>query len=217
MVKVKKTTKSPKAGSTEKKAKKRKKPTSSEAVEANGHTANPVQVTAGARSFPLASEITLPTRDELLALGGDEQKECFAQLGTTCERLVRLIDDTQAVATAWRENEGESRRDPHAVEDALIADMAKLRGLPTARRFSEQSLRKRMKRFTDATAEYVKAVAPGMRDEAKQKHMDMLTTQFADELNAIREKEQLNVSGVQTLLKCLDETAELAIATSKIV
>lgn len=201
----------------EKKTKKRKKLSTPTIIEPNGHSVTPVEPETRTRNFPLISELELPTREAILSLDGEGQRKAFAKLGDVCERLVRLIDDTQVITTKFRnDNNSTERRDPHAVEDALIADMAKLKGLPTARRFSEQSLRKRMKRFTNDTVHYIDSITPsGMRDEVKQKQLDLLTTNYSDELNAIREKEQLNVSGVQTLLKCLDETAELASSNTK--
>ena len=93
-------------------------------------------------------------------------------------------------------------------DDAFIADLAKLRGLPFARRLSEQWLWKRVSRCTEKQIEYVENLVPKVNVEKKRVH-DELISGLAEELDGIREREALDVDGIQKLLICLDQVADV--------
>ncbi len=166
------------------------------------------------------------------------QSSCFDALGMSCERILRLIDDTESMATLWRENKKDGRDAEEAslaLEDTLVADMARLKGVPVARQFTELSLWKRLKKFNEKELTYIESLCDGAERKSNQgghngnakakegdsskrtaefvsfkaAHMKHLTSAYAQDLEKIREAESLDVAGVETLLRCLDEGAEL--------
>lgn len=211
-------------------------------LKANGHASVKYVEPTGsaAKSFPLATAAKLPTPNELKSLSSEQQLGCFEQLGSTCERILRLMDDVQTTCGLWRERKKTVRDADEAsavLEDSIVADMAKLKGVPMARHFAEMTLWKRLKRFTDSEVAYIETLrtgekttlsAPSNDDESakengantepvqseefvslKTAHLKHLTSEYADDLEKIRDAESLDVVGVQTLLKCLDESAAL--------
>lgn len=226
------------------KKKKSDKPAGDSEQKLNGAGASKRQSSSGAKSFPLVNDANVPTRQELKSMASDQQLACFQQLGESCERILRLIDDTQTICGLWREKKKSARdtEDASAVlEDAIVADMAKLKGVPVARRYVEMMSWKRLKRFTDSELAYIEKLEIGEKHRtrpngdvsaanngvmesqseefvsAKKAHLKQLTSDYAEDLEKIRGAESLDVVGVQTLLKCLDETAQLyaTVVTSK--
>ena len=121
--------------------------------------------------------------------------------------------------------------------------MAKLKGVPIVRQFREMYLWRRVQRYTKdqvANAYLIARREKSLRNgnanriedseecksspslsmeqslkfqSVKNAHMRFMTNEFATELDAIREKEQLDAEGVQFLIKCLEQGAELFAAT----
>jgi len=160
----------------------------------------------GAKNFPLAAAcMNLPTRAEVLALDGAGQRACFKRLGDTTNRIIRLLGDVQAACST-----GDSGGFEHD-EDAMVADMAKLRTVPMARHFVEHALWKRVKRLTDGVVSHVddKMNGGGGQKKEDSEFRNSFTQKHGEELDSIREREQLDECGVNKLLVCVDEAAQL--------
>lgn len=182
-----------------KKAKLSRKPVSAPPASAENGDSGP-------KNFPLAAAcLNLPSRSKVLALDGGAQRACFKLLGDTTHRIIRLLGDVQSAA---RNSTFEHD------EDAMVADMAKLRAsVPMARHFVEHSLWKRVKRFSDDEMKSAGGTGAGEKKKVEiqieREFRNRFTGQHGEELDGIREREQLDEGGVKKLLKCVDEAAAL--------
>lgn len=186
-----------------KKRKKKAKPEEPPAAAVTEPLSDTNEKSTGARNFALAAAcMNLPSRAEVLALDGAGQRACFKQLGDTTHRLVRLMGDVQsACSTSGMVFEHD--------EDAMVADMAKLRAVPMARQFVEHALWRRVKRFTDGEVDKINAGTKNKNGADKEEFRSSFAQTHAEELDSIREREQLDEGGVHKLLKCVDEAAAL--------
>lgn len=109
--------------------------------------------------------VPLLTPAQVVTLPEDAQTLFVSGVTDCCERILHLIDDTEAVCDAWRGSRKEQRdvKDAAlALEDAVIGDMVKLKRVPIAKQFLEMTLWRRLSRFTEAELVAIRAVRYGV-------------------------------------------------------
>lgn len=203
-----------------------------QAGEDNATETKPAANAPSAKSFPLVSGLSLPMREDVKSMSGKDQHKFFTALGSSCEKLLRLIDEVETETSLWRDAAPDMRDSEEAamaLEDTLVADMARLKNAPIARQFTEMSLWKRLKKFNEKQLAHIATLQKldGDDDDAKKKeappdgerkrefvsfkqaHMKHMTSTYEKDLEEIRNAESLDVVGVETLLRCLDVSTDL--------
>lgn len=186
------------------------------------------------KAFPLVSKQSFPSKEDVKSMSGEDQHKFFKSLGSSCEKLLRLIDEVEMETSLWRDSAPEPRDAEEAamaLEDTLLSDMARLKNAPIARQFTELSLWKRVKKFNEKQLAHIESLYKldgaggsdgGEKADAaaedkktrdfvsfKQAHMSHMTSQYEKDLEAIRKAETLDVAGVETLLRLLDVSTDL--------
>jgi hypothetical protein len=190
---------------------------------------------ARAESPPLPAAVSalLPDPEVVQQLPPAVQDAFTSKVADFCERTIRAIDGgVAALAPPSRAvDDGGAAGKARAVEDAVLADMARLRGVPLAREFVDMTLWRRLRNANNRVVATVEAacdaagpgsaaaIAGGSASEGtrmqgrglsfRQVHMETLTERFADDLSKLHEGEKMTGERVQFLLRCLEEGADL--------
>jgi Ribosome-assembly protein 3 len=182
------------------------------------------QKVAGASALPSLAATALPSPSEVRALPLAAQTEFINRAAQLCEKAVHTVDDGVAALNAG------SGISPiaaagNSVEDAVLADMVRLRGVPMAREFVEMTLWRRLRNANTKVLAAVDAISGGdegpiaaVGDGArtikasasfKQMYMQDITKRYAKDLEALRASEDLDGERVQFLMQCLQSGADL--------
>lgn len=210
-------------------------------------------------ALPGVAATLLLTPSQIRGLNVEAQFSFVSKTADLCERAIRAIDAGVAGLSAGlneaKTSEANFTRSAVAsevhehhvdeneiyasissqitrVEDAVLADMVKLRGQPMAREFVEMTLWRRVRninakvlaeieaecsQFGGKTGFVVneshlvgddaprKSFAPSLKDV----YMENLTESFAEDLERLRVEERMDGDRVNFLLRCLEEGADL--------
>jgi hypothetical protein len=189
---------------------------------------------------PILFDAILPSPLHVSRLREEAQAKFVKRLGMSCEKAIYCIDAGVGALIANRHHATGSAK-VSSVEDAILADMVRLREVPVAREFVDMTLWRRLRKANESAIAAVADACFGNSGEAaesakvtstrsptsnktahaprsfasyKQLHMRNITERYADDLELLRSSEVMDGERVQFLLQCLDAGAELASALS---
>lgn len=213
---------------------------------------------ASEKDFPGVSGCEFPLPDQVRSLEEEAQSRFVSRAAGMCEKAIHAIDACTAALnieyakSAPRAVERSSAqpddilesvldekeipdsvsRQIATVEDAVLADMVKLRNVPIAREYVEITLWRRMHSVNAKVIAEVdrlcthSKMSDEMRSEEpegadgsfprraftpslKDLYMNNLTDKFAEDLEKLRVEEDMDGERVQFLLRCLEEGADI--------
>jgi hypothetical protein len=189
---------------------------------------------------PILFDAILPSPLHVSRLREEAQAKFVKRLGMFCEKAIYCIDAGVGALIANRHHATPSAK-VSSVEDAILADMVRLREVPVAREFVDMTLWRRLRKANESAIAAVADSCFGSSGEAaesakvtsmqrptsnktahaprsfasyKQLHMRNITERYADDLELLRSSEVMDGERVQFLLQCLDAGAELASSLS---
>lgn len=191
-----------------------------------------------ASPVPVAVCSKLPSKEVIQKLPEVTQDAFLTATGGFCERAIRCVhsgvcslapsDDTRV------DGGGAGAQKAAAVEDIVLADMARLRGVPLAREYTDITLWRRLRNtnarviaavegacegvdetgrvsetVTENEGQTGKASSGGGGVSFRKARMQTLTERFADDLGKLHETEQMGSERVKFLLRCLEEGVDV--------
>lgn len=189
--------------------------------------------------LPAAVTTELPSKDSVQNISPAAQDAFITTTGGFCERAVRCVHSgvrslAPGDAVPVVDGAGSGVQKAAAVEDIVLADMARLRSVPLARQFTDITLWRRLRSANNRVISAVEgacdavdggaknggkgagtkeqeARAPGEagRVSFRKARMESLTERFAGELGKLHESEKMGSERVKFLLRCLEEGADI--------
>lgn len=174
--------------------------------------------------FPAAACAPLPQPDVVRKADAATQDIFVNKAAALCERIVVSMDSGIATLSPAPGPVGDERGTSAGIEDTILADMARLRGVPVAREYVDISLWRWMRSANgrvlaaiDAACAIEGSTAAGPTLDGtvsrpvsfKEMHLERMTNDFSRDLAKLHEVEEMDGKQVQFLLRCLEEGADL--------
>lgn len=146
----------------------------------------------GPAAYPLLSP------KEVQELSPQAQKSYIDGVTDLSSRVLHSLDELLATMSQYEMNA--------TLEEMVLADMARTKKLPLYKSFRETTLWRRVARTTGLAGEMAEA-ALGKDDESKDQlietYLQDITSKCENELQELREKEEMSAEKVKFLLRCL--------------